>query len=200
MKGLPAQVAQQTPAKPAPTPTPQKQKPGTPLPKGLEGNEEEEEDDDVMLLPEDEIPFQRIEFLVRDWMDFEEDLPFHKLKEEMDAYLQEVIEKGGAKDLKHTRDQILSCFQKVWFVPWLGLGAAARLRAVCNLRTHPPRPNHRCGASSSRTRALRCPRRPTPGRWSSSTLSSAASSITTPARSLGPSSRYVGPCLGLGVG
>ena len=109
VEGLPQQ-AQKTP----PKPTPQKQKPGTPLPPAAK--EEEEDDEDAVLLPEDEIPFQRIEFLVRDWMDFEEELPFHKLKEEMDAYLQEVIEKGGAKDLKHTRDQILSCFQKARLV------------------------------------------------------------------------------------
>lgn len=110
VKELPPQ-AQQTPPKPTSL------KPGTPLSPAAE-EEEDDDDDDAMLLPEDEIPFQRIEFLVRDWMDFEEELPFHKLKQEMDAYLQEVIEKGGAKDLKHTRDQILSCFQKVRPLVW----------------------------------------------------------------------------------
>lgn len=42
-----------------------------------EGGVEAEE---LMLPDEDEIPFQRVEFLVRDWMDFDEDLPFHQLK------------------------------------------------------------------------------------------------------------------------
>jgi len=47
--------------------------------KGQEG--EEEEDGDEMMLPDDdEIPFQRVEFLVRDWMDFDEELPFYKIK------------------------------------------------------------------------------------------------------------------------
>ncbi|TFJ86059.1 hypothetical protein NSK_002879 [Nannochloropsis salina CCMP1776] len=75
-----------------------------------EGGVEAEE---LMLPDEDEIPFQRVEFLVRDWMDFDEDLPFHQLKEEMDSYLQDVIEKGSVKDLRQTREQILGCFQKV---------------------------------------------------------------------------------------
>lgn len=46
-------------------------------------------------------------------MDFDEDQPFHKMKDDMDSYLQDVIEKGTKKDLKQTRDQILSCFEKV---------------------------------------------------------------------------------------
>lgn len=49
-----------------------------------EDEEEEEggeEDGEEMMLPDDdEIPFQRVEFLVRDWMDFDEELPFYKLK------------------------------------------------------------------------------------------------------------------------
>ena len=46
-----------------------------------EEEEGEEEDGEEMMLPDDdEIPFQRVEFLVRDWMDFDEELPFYKLK------------------------------------------------------------------------------------------------------------------------
>ena len=45
-----------------------------------EGGEEEEDGDEMMLPDDDEIPFQRVEFLVRDWMDFDEELPFYKLK------------------------------------------------------------------------------------------------------------------------
>ncbi len=89
-----------------------------------EEEDSEEEDDDAVMLPDDdEIPFQRVEFLVRDWMDFDEDLPFHKLKEEMDAYLQDVIDKGSVKDLRQTREQILGCFQKVrcFILPHPGL-------------------------------------------------------------------------------
>lgn len=148
--------------------------------KGLEEKSEGGMEAEELMLPdEDEIPFQRVEFLVRDWMDFDEDLPFHQLKvlllcfryfqpvmcvialslpkpildffrspssspgdraeslsswqyadvpfsllhslpfrrclsqEEMDSYLQDVIEKGSVKDLRQTREQILGCFQKV---------------------------------------------------------------------------------------
>ncbi len=194
------QKQQQQPAKGG---TPQK--PGTPQPPsgtGTGGAYEEseggegEEEEDAMLLPEDEIPFQRIEFLVRDWMDFDEEVPFHKLKEEMDAYLQDVIEKGGAKDLRQTRDHILSCFQKV-----RACGRAFAVRCAClsgfihfdsiKCSPTPPPTYDRCGASSCRTRAWRCPRGPTRARWSSCTPSSAASSTTTPATYLAPSSRQV---------
>jgi len=49
--------------------------------KGLEEKSEGGMEAEELMLPdEDEIPFQRVEFLVRDWMDFDEDLPFHQLK------------------------------------------------------------------------------------------------------------------------
>jgi len=70
-------------------------------------------------------PFQQIEFLVRDWQNFECDgegeLP--NLEQEMEDYLQTCIEERAAKDLYETREQISSCFESM----------------SCFLLTHPGR-------------------------------------------------------------
>eukprot|EP00604_Paraphysomonas_vestita_P001002 CAMPEP_0174820200 /NCGR_PEP_ID=MMETSP1107-20130205/3884_1 /TAXON_ID=36770 /ORGANISM="Paraphysomonas vestita, Strain GFlagA" /LENGTH=411 /DNA_ID=CAMNT_0016035085 /DNA_START=508 /DNA_END=1740 /DNA_ORIENTATION=- len=70
-------------------------------------------------------PFQRIEFLVRDWQNFEkdweelieehgsEDKVFQILHNEMIEYLSQVIKARAASDLQSTRDQISKCFDKV---------------------------------------------------------------------------------------
>mmetsp|Transcript_21916 Transcript_21916/g.40880 ORF Transcript_21916/g.40880 Transcript_21916/m.40880 type:complete len:587 (-) Transcript_21916:347-2107(-) len=58
-------------------------------------------------------PFQRIEFLVRDWQNFEDDEDVDGMESEMDDYLQKVIADRDAADLKDTRSQITSCFDKV---------------------------------------------------------------------------------------
>mmetsp|Transcript_13041 Transcript_13041/g.19909 ORF Transcript_13041/g.19909 Transcript_13041/m.19909 type:complete len:564 (+) Transcript_13041:131-1822(+) len=58
-------------------------------------------------------PFQQIEFLVRDWQNFEEEEDFEKMQEEMEEYLQKVIAEREATDLKETREQIVSCFEKI---------------------------------------------------------------------------------------
>ena len=55
-------------------------------------------------------PFQKIEFLVRDWQNFESDEVGDEIIEEMEAYLRKVLQERDAKDLKDTRDQIFSCF------------------------------------------------------------------------------------------
>ena len=59
-------------------------------------------------------PFQRIDFLVRDWQNFdseEDDIP--GMEAEMDDYLQKVISDRDADDLQETRSQITSCFDKI---------------------------------------------------------------------------------------
>jgi atlastin len=66
-------------------------------------------------------PFQKIEFLVRDWQNFEDDENFEACEGEMKEYLESVLAEREASDLKDTRDQITSCFEEV----------------SCYLMTHP---------------------------------------------------------------
>jgi atlastin len=58
-------------------------------------------------------PFQHIEFLVRDWQNFEEEEDCDEMRKEMNVYLEKVIAERDAKDLQETRQHILSCFDKV---------------------------------------------------------------------------------------
>lgn len=65
-------------------------------------------------------PFQRLQFLVRDWQnfdtDYEEGQPdsvFEKLREGMQKYLNDVIKSRGLGDLQSTREQITRCFSKL---------------------------------------------------------------------------------------
>jgi atlastin len=58
-------------------------------------------------------PFQKIEFLVRDWQNFEAEEIGAEIFGEMDRYLQRVLQEREARDLKDTREQISSCFQSI---------------------------------------------------------------------------------------
>eukprot|EP00518_Triparma_eleuthera_P000394 CAMPEP_0182453614 /NCGR_PEP_ID=MMETSP1319-20130603/600_1 /TAXON_ID=172717 /ORGANISM="Bolidomonas pacifica, Strain RCC208" /LENGTH=389 /DNA_ID=CAMNT_0024651561 /DNA_START=165 /DNA_END=1334 /DNA_ORIENTATION=- len=65
-----------------------------------------------------EKPFQKVEFLVRDWQNFDNDDPqtdedFEEMEREMDEYVKGVIKERDAKDLAETRQQIATCFEKV---------------------------------------------------------------------------------------
>mmetsp|Transcript_18384 Transcript_18384/g.44277 ORF Transcript_18384/g.44277 Transcript_18384/m.44277 type:complete len:684 (-) Transcript_18384:199-2250(-) len=60
-------------------------------------------------------PFQKIEFLVRDWQNFdtEDEMDVASMEAEMAAYLEHVTKERAASDLKETRDQITSCFEEI---------------------------------------------------------------------------------------
>lgn len=58
-------------------------------------------------------PFQRMEFLVRDWQHFEEEENYDAMEKEMGEYLDKVIAERDAKDLQETREQILACFESL---------------------------------------------------------------------------------------
>lgn len=67
-------------------------------------------------------PFQRVEFLVRDWQNYEDDEDMDLMMKEMDEYLDSVLlDRTGAKDLQETREHIDETFEKV----------------SCYLMTHP---------------------------------------------------------------
>merc|ERR1712154_365266 len=58
-------------------------------------------------------PFQQIEFLVRDWQNFDDEDDIEACEREMEEYLENVLAEREAADLKDTRDQIISCFDNV---------------------------------------------------------------------------------------
>eukprot|EP00565_Helicotheca_tamesis_P005823 CAMPEP_0185730704 /NCGR_PEP_ID=MMETSP1171-20130828/10738_1 /TAXON_ID=374046 /ORGANISM="Helicotheca tamensis, Strain CCMP826" /LENGTH=621 /DNA_ID=CAMNT_0028399815 /DNA_START=84 /DNA_END=1949 /DNA_ORIENTATION=- len=58
-------------------------------------------------------PFQHIDFLVRDWQNFDEEEDMELMEKEMDEYLNSVIAERDAKDLHDTRAQITACFEKL---------------------------------------------------------------------------------------
>jgi atlastin len=69
-------------------------------------------------------PFQRLEFLVRDWQSFEdENAHLQEMRTAMDSYLKEVLDEREQKDLKQVRKQISDCFDVVscYLLPHPGL-------------------------------------------------------------------------------
>lgn len=60
-------------------------------------------------------PFQKIQFLVRDWQNFdtEDETDIDGMEAEMQGYLDHVLAERAASDLKETREQITSCFEEV---------------------------------------------------------------------------------------
>lgn len=70
-------------------------------------------------------PFQNLEFLVRDWPNFENQEDIVSCEEEMRKYLktQVLVESTGDNDLRETRNQIYSCFEDIscFLMPHPGL-------------------------------------------------------------------------------
>lgn len=72
-------------------------------------------------------PFQRLQFLIRDWQnfdgDFKEGASFEDFqRSEMQHYLSEVFRSRKASDLQSTREQILRCFEELdcFMLPYPG--------------------------------------------------------------------------------
>jgi atlastin len=72
---------------------------------GDAGNEEDDSD-----LPR---PFQRLDFLVRDWQDFSRNQTLAEKRDDMKQYMKELLSSRKQKDLADTREQISSCFESV---------------------------------------------------------------------------------------
>ena len=58
-------------------------------------------------------PFQKIEFLVRDWQNYEDEDDEKLMDKEMKEYLESVLRERDAKDLQETRQHINESFEQV---------------------------------------------------------------------------------------
>lgn len=72
-----------------------------------------EEDGGVELEDDLPRPFQRLDFLVRDWQDFSRKQTIQEKRADMTTYMKELLASRKQKDLADTREQISSCFEKV---------------------------------------------------------------------------------------
>lgn len=83
----------------------------------------------------DKKPFQRLQFLVRDWQNFDKDYNegdgaevFREIHEEMQSYLGEVLRTRNLSDLQSTREQIVRCFEKLdcFLLPYPGINSPCK--------------------------------------------------------------------------
>ncbi|CCI48783.1 unnamed protein product [Albugo candida] len=58
-------------------------------------------------------PFQKLDFLVRDWQDFSRKQSLAEKRKDMVQYTNEILSIRTQKDLANTREQIFSCFETV---------------------------------------------------------------------------------------
>ncbi|KAH8050805.1 guanylate-binding protein [Aureococcus anophagefferens] len=86
------------------------------------GKDEEEEEAEAPP------PFQRLEFLVRDWNEFDDDMSDDDMTKMMATYLEEVLQPRAADDLQFTREQIAACFTKLscWLLPHPGFAVTKK--------------------------------------------------------------------------
>lgn len=75
-----------------------------------------------------QFPFQRLDFLVRDWQNFTEETDTEECLKEMDTYLTNVLSTRSQKDLADTRQQIFSCFKEIgcFLLPHPGLPVTSK--------------------------------------------------------------------------
>ncbi|KAH8051659.1 GTPase [Aureococcus anophagefferens] len=93
-----------------------------------------QEDNLQQLAPDEEEeaeappPFQRLEFLVRDWNEFDDDMSDDDMTKMMATYLEEVLQPRAADDLQFTREQIAACFTKLscWLLPHPGFAVTKK--------------------------------------------------------------------------
>jgi len=78
---------------------------------GLDKNisENDENVKDMHVRP----PFQKLDFLVRDWQNYEDEEDEELMDKEMKEYLQSVFKERDAKDLQETRQHISESFEQV---------------------------------------------------------------------------------------
>ena len=83
----------------------------------LKGSETESQKPEEIIRP-----FQRLEFLVRDWQNFEDESDFDQMRTEMDEYLDQILGSRTQQDLADTREQINACFDELscWLLPHPG--------------------------------------------------------------------------------
>ena len=86
----------------------------------IDGNNSEKATLDITS-PSSMKPFQKIEFLVRDWQHFDDEhifdeddnINYEVVERSMVAYLNKVLAERDAKDLQETREQIIHCFDAI---------------------------------------------------------------------------------------
>jgi len=70
-----------------------------------EKSDDDNDSDDEYLAPPSTKPFQRIEFVVRDWQNFDDETNFAEMRASMDSYLNEVIRERDARDLQEVSER-----------------------------------------------------------------------------------------------
>lgn len=58
-------------------------------------------------------PFQRLDFIVRDWQNFENEEDIEQDLKEMKEYINEILSERDSPDLVETRQQINACYQQI---------------------------------------------------------------------------------------